>query len=181
MFCFERNEAKNSSINKLHTFCKSFRENFPFFVKLFFAKNFVFLLNMRKLCEKIRKRNYKLLYNKTSNAKLSEFHKSFSAFFAKKCEISVISKIRTKTLAFFTKVFLTLTRIPVDSHLNYCRFNYGTFELLLVWTIVHLNYWHDVISCSLNQHISCSFKLFFYPNSVFKFFFIIPIKLVHDN
>ena len=136
----------------------------------FFAKNFVFLLNMRKLCEKRRKRNYKLLYNKTSNAKLSEFHKSFSAFFAKKCEISVISKIRTKTLAFFTKVFLTLTRIPVDSHLNYCRFNYGTFELLLVWTIVHLKYWHDVISCSLNQRISYSFELFFYPNSVLKFF-----------
>ncbi len=25
----------------------------------------------------------------------------------------------------------------VDSHLNYCRLNYGTFELLYVWTIVH--------------------------------------------
>ena len=35
------------------------------------------------------------------------------------------------------------------------------FWTTFVWTIVYLNYWHDFISCSSNQHITCSFELFF--------------------
>ena len=46
----------------------------------------------------------------------------------------------------------------VDSHLKYTY----VWTTVIVWTIVHLNYnWHDVISCSSNQYITCSFELFF--------------------
>ena len=42
-----------------------------------------------------------------------------------------------------------------NCRLNYCFFlNYCLFELLFLWTIVHLNYWYDVI------HNICSFELF---------------------
>ena len=60
-----------------------------------------------------------------------------------------------------------------NSHLNYCRLNYGTFELFFVW-IVHLNYWHDVISCCLNTFLAhlnffstpIQFKNFFYNSHI---------------
>ena len=38
-------------------------------------------------------------------------------------------------------IALIFTEKKVDPHLNYCRLNYWLFELLIVWTIVHSNYW----------------------------------------
>ena len=56
------------------------------------------------------------------------------------------------------------------------------FELWYVWTIARLNYCrHDAISCSLNQHICLLIWTIILPQFSFKIFFIIPIKLVHDN
>ena len=76
--------------------------------------------------------------------------------------------------------YVILDRLQVDPHLNYCRLIYWSFELLIVWTIVHSKYSvNDIISCGLLfgsfeqffclfELYFCSFELYFFS---FKLFF----------